>query len=177
MRVECQGRRQPDHKGLRRRAAPRERARQEAPEQEWPRVALQRGQHRGVRLRKSHEGQVDVIIAMTRTAPARTSVGSRRPKKRLGSGNSNVRLAVHNPLGPVSTAACLHLNLLCANFGVQEQPYKPGTFLADVVSVQFEWEDGHLLPRRHPGLRVEFDREVTPVQGPCCEPQRARDDP
>ena len=69
-------------------------------------------------------------------------------------------LAVHNPLGPVSTAACLHLNLSCPNFGVQEQPYKPGTFLADVVPVQPKWEDGHLLPRRHPGLGVEFDRDL-----------------
>jgi hypothetical protein len=34
-------------------------------------------------------------------------------------------LAVHNPLGPVSTAACLHLNLSCSNFG---------------VPVQLEWE-------------------------------------
>lgn len=54
-------------------------------------------------------------------------------------------LAVHNPLGPVSTAACLHPNLSCSNFG---------------VPVQLEWEDGHLLPRRHPGLGVEFDRDL-----------------
>jgi L-alanine-DL-glutamate epimerase-like enolase superfamily enzyme len=72
----------------------------------------------------------------------------------------HVRLAVHNPLGPVSTAACLHLNLSCPNFGVQEQPYKPGTFLTDVVPVQPEWEDGHLLPPTRPGLGVEFDREA-----------------
>ncbi len=36
-----------------------------------------------------------------------------------------IKLAVHNPLGPVSSAACLHLNLSCPNFGVQEQPRKP----------------------------------------------------
>jgi hypothetical protein len=34
------------------------------------------------------------------------------------------------------TAACLHLS--CPNFGVQEQPYRPGAFLADVVPVQPE---------------------------------------
>lgn len=72
----------------------------------------------------------------------------------------HVKLAVHNPLGPVSTAACLHLNLSCPNVGVQEQPYKPGTFLTDVVPVQPEWEDGHLLPSARPGLGVEFDREA-----------------
>jgi L-alanine-DL-glutamate epimerase-like enolase superfamily enzyme len=72
----------------------------------------------------------------------------------------HVMPAVHNPLGPVSTAACLHLNLSCPNFGVQEQPYKPGTFLTDVVPVQPEWRDGHLLPPTRPGLGVEFDREA-----------------
>jgi L-alanine-DL-glutamate epimerase-like enolase superfamily enzyme len=72
----------------------------------------------------------------------------------------HIDLAVHNPLGPVSTAACLHLNLSCPNFGVQEQPYIPGTYLPDVVPVQPGWKDGHLLPPASPGLGVEIDREA-----------------
>jgi len=71
-----------------------------------------------------------------------------------------IKLAVHNPLGPVATAACLQLNLACPNFGVQEQPRKPGTILTDVVPVQPDWEDGHLLPPERPGLGIEFDREA-----------------
>ncbi|NLF01641.1 MAG: mandelate racemase/muconate lactonizing enzyme family protein [Anaerolineales bacterium] len=71
-----------------------------------------------------------------------------------------IKLAVHNPLGPVSTAACLHLNLACPNFGVQEQPSKPGALLSDVFPVQPEWEDGYLLPPTRPGLGIEFDREA-----------------
>ena len=71
-----------------------------------------------------------------------------------------IKLAVHNPLGPVSTAACLQLNLACPNFGVQEQPARPGTVLADVVPVQPAWEDGYLLPPERPGLGIEFDREA-----------------
>jgi L-alanine-DL-glutamate epimerase-like enolase superfamily enzyme len=71
-----------------------------------------------------------------------------------------IKLAVHNPLGPVSSAACLQLNLACPNFGVQEQPRKPGTTLTDVIPVQPEWEDGHLLPPKLPGLGIEFDREA-----------------
>ncbi len=71
-----------------------------------------------------------------------------------------IKLAVHNPLGPVSTAACLHLNLACSNFGVQEQPRRPGTMLTDVVPGQVEWEDGYLLPPQRPGLGIEFDREA-----------------
>ena len=71
-----------------------------------------------------------------------------------------IKLATHNPLGPVSSAACLQLNLACPNFGVQEQPSKPGTALADVVPVQPEWQDGYLLPSQRPGLGVEFDRKA-----------------
>ena len=69
-----------------------------------------------------------------------------------------IKLAVHNPLGPVSSAACLQLNLATSNFGVQEQPRKPGTSLTHVIPVQPEWEDGYLLPPDRPGLGVEFDR-------------------
>jgi galactonate dehydratase len=72
----------------------------------------------------------------------------------------HIKLAVHNPLGLVSTAACLQLNLACPNFGVQEQPGRPGTFMTDVVPVQPEWEDGYLLPPAGPGLGIEFDREA-----------------
>jgi galactonate dehydratase len=71
-----------------------------------------------------------------------------------------IKLAVHNPLGPVSSAACLQLNLATPNFGVQEQPRRTGTVLTDVVPVQPEWQDGYLLPPERPGLGIEFDREA-----------------
>jgi len=71
-----------------------------------------------------------------------------------------IKLALHNPLGPVSSAACLQLNLASSNFGVQEQPKKPGTSLSDVVPVQPEWEDGYLLPPTRPGLGIGFDRDA-----------------
>jgi galactonate dehydratase len=76
-----------------------------------------------------------------------------------------IKLAVHNPLGPVSTAAGLHLSLSCPNFGVLEKgagdlPLRSGTVLSDVVPVQVEWQDGCLLPPERPGLGIEFDREA-----------------
>lgn len=69
-----------------------------------------------------------------------------------------IDLAVHNPLGPVATAACLHLNLATSNFGVQELPRRES--MADVVSGQPEWRDGYLWPSERPGLGIEFDREA-----------------
>jgi L-alanine-DL-glutamate epimerase-like enolase superfamily enzyme len=71
-----------------------------------------------------------------------------------------INLAPHNPLGPVSTAACLHLSLAVPNFGVLELPRRPGTILPDVFPVQVEYERGHLLPPTRPGLGVEFDEDA-----------------
>jgi galactonate dehydratase len=68
------------------------------------------------------------------------------------------KLATHNPLGPVSSAACLQINLACPNVGVQEQPARPGTVLTDVFPVQIAWRDGYLLPPTLPGLGVVWDR-------------------
>ncbi len=71
-----------------------------------------------------------------------------------------IKLATHNPLGPVSTAACLHLNLASPLVGVQEQARKPGTQLPEVFPEQVEWKDGWLLPPERPGLGVTIDREA-----------------
>ena len=76
-----------------------------------------------------------------------------------------IKLATHNPLGPVSTAACLHLNLATPLFGVQEWgiPGKAAIssgVLAEMFPTPLEWEDGYLLPPSKPGLGVEFNRET-----------------
>lgn len=71
-----------------------------------------------------------------------------------------IGLALHNPLGPVCCAASLHVDLACNNFGVQEQPRRPGTALQDVIPVQMDWSDGYLLPPSRPGLGIELDREA-----------------
>ncbi len=71
-----------------------------------------------------------------------------------------IKMAVHNPLGPVSSAACLQFNMAVSNFGVQEQPQKPGTSLTDIIPVQPLWEDGYLKPTDLPGLGIVFDRQA-----------------
>jgi galactonate dehydratase len=72
-----------------------------------------------------------------------------------------ISLAPHNPLGPVSTAACLHLCLASPNVGVLELPRKPGSSLPDVFPEQPTWEDGYLLAPTEPGLGVAFNEEAT----------------
>lgn len=71
-----------------------------------------------------------------------------------------IPLAPHNPLGPVSTAACLHLDLATSNFAVQELPRLPGTVLPEVFPVEVEFKDGYLLPPTAPGLGVEFNEDA-----------------
>lgn len=75
-----------------------------------------------------------------------------------------IDMAVHNPLGPVSTTACVHFNLAVPNFGVQEQPRRPGTTLLDIVPDQSTWSEGCLLPPSGPGLGISFDREAAAAQ-------------
>jgi L-alanine-DL-glutamate epimerase-like enolase superfamily enzyme len=71
-----------------------------------------------------------------------------------------IDIAVHNPLGPVATAACVQFNLAIPNFAVQEQPRRPGTVLTDVVPNQPVWENGYILAPTAPGLGIEFDRKA-----------------
>lgn len=71
-----------------------------------------------------------------------------------------IHLAPHNPLGPVSTAACLHLCLSSPLVGVQELPREPMSSLTDVFPVQVPFESGYLLPPEGPGLGIEFNEEA-----------------
>jgi L-alanine-DL-glutamate epimerase-like enolase superfamily enzyme len=73
----------------------------------------------------------------------------------------DIRIAVHNPLGVVSTAACLQFNLAATQFGIQEQAYPPGAD-PDIFPVQaFDLREGSMHPRDGAvGLGLEFDREA-----------------
>lgn len=80
----------------------------------------------------------------------------------------SIGVAPHNPLGPVSTAACLHMDLALANFSVQECARLPGEVLPKLFPVQAPFREGHLYPPEAPGLGIEFDEskvvEYPPIQ-------------
>ena len=71
-----------------------------------------------------------------------------------------INIAPHNPNGPVSTAACLHLCLATPNVGVLELPRPTGSMLPDVFPVMPRFEQGYLLAPTQPGLGVTFDRDA-----------------
>jgi galactonate dehydratase len=69
----------------------------------------------------------------------------------------SVEVCPHNPLGPISTAACTNLCMAVSNASVLEVPHRPGTRANHIFPVQMEWEDGSLRNPGRPGLGVEFD--------------------
>jgi galactonate dehydratase len=83
-----------------------------------------------------------------------------------------IKLATHNPLGPVTAAASLHLNLASAYVGVQEHQIDPEPATAALFTTRPQVRDGWLEPSQHPGLGVDIDREAarrlraTPAERP-----------
>ena len=70
-----------------------------------------------------------------------------------------IKILPHNPLGPVCTAASLHLDLACDNAGPQEVLFPP-TLLPEVFQCSFELKDMALTLPQGPGLGVRFDRQA-----------------
>ncbi len=70
-----------------------------------------------------------------------------------------IEQAPHNPLGPVSTAACLHFDLSTPLFAVQELTWRPD-IIADIVQTDMRLEGGKLYSGGTPGLGVELNEEA-----------------
>ena len=72
-----------------------------------------------------------------------------------------IDIVPHNPLGPVSAAACVNLCMASTNVGVQEMPRRPGTYAADFFPTQIDWADGYsFVPPDAAGLGVDFDEAL-----------------
>lgn len=71
-------------------------------------------------------------------------------------------VAPHNPLGPISLAACLQLDTCIPNFLVQEHPGNPdGSDLGTgYIKEPFEIKNGYIELTDKPGLGVELDEEA-----------------
>lgn len=71
-----------------------------------------------------------------------------------------VSVSVHNPLGPVATAAAAHFNIACPVFGIQELPWRHGVVLPEVFSPQYPAGEPYLEVADAPGLGVTADLEA-----------------
>ena len=75
---------------------------------------------------------------------------------------NDVLVIPHNPLGPVSTAACLQICASVPNFGIQELPGFCLNGAEDaMVQKPFQVEDGCLLIPDAPGIGVELSENAS----------------
>lgn len=75
---------------------------------------------------------------------------------------SYVGVVPHNPLGPVSTAACLQLDAAIPNFSIQEFPsfYLEGNESL-MMKEPFVVENGYIILNEKPGLGIELVENIT----------------
>jgi galactonate dehydratase len=73
-----------------------------------------------------------------------------------------VGVVPHNPLGPVSTAACVQLAASIPNFALQEYPGGEWEFpKRDIVKSPIEVKDGFLIVPDAPGIGVELSDDLS----------------
>ncbi len=72
------------------------------------------------------------------------------------------KIVPHNPLGPVSTAACLQLDAAIPNCAIQEFPsfYHQGNEAA-MTKDAFEEDGGYILIPDRPGIGIELVEDIT----------------
>ena len=90
-----------------------------------------------------------------------------------------INIVPHNPLGPVSAAACIALCMASSNVGVQEMPKAPGTYARDLFPQQIEWKDGYSWSPDTPGLGVDINMDIAEtmrVNPTGFSPQLKRED-
>ena len=71
-------------------------------------------------------------------------------------------IAPHNPLGPISLAACIQLDACTPNFLIQEHPGNPDKSDLGVgyIKEPFVIKDGYIEVSDKPGLGVELDDDA-----------------
>jgi len=111
--------------------------------------------------------EMELIIAKRAARYVRPDVcalgGITPAKKTAAIAEANyVGIVPHNPLGPVSTAACLQLDASIPNFTIQEFPsfYLQGGESA-MLKEPLEVENGYIKVPDRPGLGIELVDDIT----------------
>ena len=80
----------------------------------------------------------------------------------------SVSIIPHNPLGPISTIAALHIDRVVPNFECQEWPDTFGDFNAMIKGDSIKVENGYIIMPEGPGLGIELVDDLAekfPFQG------------
>ncbi len=90
--------------------------------------------------------------------------GFTEARKIAGWGETHQQKVVpHNPLSPVSSAACLHFAIATENVALQEAGRTIDRYLIDLFPVQPEFPTGAWPAPSAPGLGVEIDESILPA--------------
>ena len=74
----------------------------------------------------------------------------------------HVKVIPHNPLSPVSTAACVQLDACIPNFALQEYTGESEPPKSDLLVTPLELIDGYLTVPEAPGLGITLNEEALP---------------
>ena len=92
------------------------------------------------------------------------ALGGLTPSKKVAAmAEANyAKIVPHNPLGPVSTAACLQLDAAIPNFAIQEFPsfYHQGNE-AEMIKEPLREEGGYILIPDSPGIGIELADDIS----------------
>ena len=69
----------------------------------------------------------------------------------------HVKVIPHNPLSPVSTAACIQLDASIPNFALQEYTGESELPKSELLAEPLKLEEGYLIVPEGPGLGIELD--------------------
>ena len=73
----------------------------------------------------------------------------------------HVKVVPHNPLGPVSTAACIQIAACIPNFALQEYPLGEGEPpKSEIVKETLKLENGFLVIPDSPGIGIELEEDA-----------------
>ena len=72
----------------------------------------------------------------------------------------HVKVIPHNPLSPVSTAACIQLDACIPNFALQEYTGEAEPPKSELLVEPLKLEEGYLKVPKGPGLGIEFNEEA-----------------
>jgi galactonate dehydratase len=72
----------------------------------------------------------------------------------------HIKVIPHNPLSPVSTAACVQLDACIPNFALQEYTGESEPPKSELLVKPLRLEKGYLLVPEGPGLGIELNDEA-----------------
>lgn len=77
----------------------------------------------------------------------------------------HVKVIPHNPLSPVSTAACVQLDACIPNFALQEYTGESEPPKSDLLVEPLELVDGYLTVPEGPGLGITLNEDALSTYG------------